>query len=196
MSRPTLDEALRASNPWNGSADSGLTAEVARVVRQTARDASPAPRRLLKWWLFPAIGLGGLALTAGAHQAVFPDVPIKIDYVTDTGTAVSCTALVSGGSIFDSHSDSVVGYYHGRDMQGIGQKVYEHALVLAGDTTATADNTPKSDTWAPELGTGIEDEHFAFNMSLVDYLIINTQIDLHLDGNDGSVMSDCSGQLH
>lgn len=199
--KPTIDEVLARSNPWPMSSDARLRESTQGLVEDAqAHEARKRFHRplLSKLWLIPSIGLGGLALTAGAlvvDNALFPDLPLAIDYVTDTGVAVSCTAQIMGGSIFTPAAAEVVNYFQDRDVSGYGQKIYEHALVLTGDAVATAENTPASSSWVPGEGNWLDDK-LAFNQSLVDYLIINTQIELNLSGNDGSLTSDCTGKLH
>lgn len=201
MAKPTLDELLSSSTPWAPNDDERLRESV-RLLVQNSR-TEHVRKRSRRWrsalWLIPAVGLGGLALTAGAlavNGALFPDLPIPIEYVTDTGITISCTAEISGGSMFIANSNAVVKYFENRDTSEYGQQIYEHALVLTGEVEATPENTPPSNQWIPGEGNWIEDEDFAFRMSMVDYLIINTQIDLGLTGDGGELSTDCTGQLH
>jgi len=201
VTKPTLDDLLADSTPWVPDNDVQLRKSVQLLVEETRNDKyrKRSRRRRSTLWLIPTVGLGGLALTAGAlvlDNALFPDLPIPIEYVTDTGVSVSCTAQISGGTMFIANSDAVVKYFEGRDPSPYGQKIYEHALVLTGGTEATPNNTPPGNQWVPGDGNWIEDEKFAFDMSLVDYLLINTQIDLGLKGDGGELVSDCTGQLH
>lgn len=194
MTQPTIDELLAGSDPWARADDDRLLASVSDLVSESRRLPS-RPRRLL--WIIPAVVAGGLALTAGAlavDNALFPDLPIAIEYTTDSGVSVSCTAQIEGGSMFVADSDRVVRYFESRDLSGLGQQIYDHAMVLTGDHAPTAENTPASDTWIPGEGNWLDDD-FAFSMSLNDYLIINTQIDLGLSGDGGWLSSDCTGQL-
>jgi hypothetical protein len=200
VTKPTIDVMLTGSNPFPMTNDDGLRASVRELVTESRVAAGKKRSRIMrsKLWLIPAIGAGGLALTAGAlvtNNMLFPDLPIRIEYTTDTGTSVSCTAQIEGGSMFEANSDAVVKYFRGRDLSGIGQQIYNHTLVLTGDAKATPENTPKSNVWIPGEGNWLSDES-AFSMSLVDYLVINTQIDLDLKGDGGWLTSDCTGQLH
>lgn len=200
MTKPTIDELLSDSDPWAGRDDANIRDGVQRLVQQTQADEINARSRRVRkgLWVIPVVGLGGLALTAGAlvvDHALFPDLSVPIEYVTDTDVTVSCTAQIEGGSMFSANSGAVVKYFEDRDTSGYGQQIYEHALVLTGDVEPTSANTPPSNSWIPGDGNWLDDTD-AFNMSLVDYLVINTQIDLDLSGDGGWLTSDCTGQLH
>jgi hypothetical protein len=200
MTKFSIDELLRGSDPWSITATPDVQASVQQLVADTQSAAAEKPvrRRWSKLWLVPLIGVGGLALTGGAlavDAALFPELPIAINYTTDTGVAVSCTAQIEGGSMFSSNSTAVVDYFKSRDLSGIGQQIYNHAMVLTGDAVPTAENTPESNSWVPAESNWVQDRS-AFNMSLVDYLVINTQIDLGLHGDGGWLTSDCTGQMH
>jgi hypothetical protein len=201
VTKTTLDELLTASTPRMPGNEAQLRDSVQMLVQETRTDhvqkRSRRPRS--KLWRIPAVGLGGLALTAGAlvvDNALFPDLPIPIEYVTDTGVTVSCTAQITGGTMFIANSNAVVKYFDGRDLAPYGQKIYEYTLVLTGETEATPANLPPSNQWVPGEGNWVEDEKFAFDMSMVEYLLINTQVDLGLKGDGGELTSDCTGQLH
>lgn len=201
MNTPTIDEVLSRSSP---SVAPSIATEAAldALVLET-RDAGThrhATRRRRAAWLIPGAVLAVGALTAGAvvvDRYTRVDVPIAIEYTTDTGLTVTCTANIEGGSFFAPKPAEVIDYYKTHDFTGIGQRVYDYALVLAGDREGTPDVLPRSVAWIPdEDWTGYPDDA-ALSQSLVSFLLIDVTLDLGLEGSGGAdLRSDCTGPLH
>jgi hypothetical protein len=133
MTKPTLDEVLGQSAPPSVTQSSGVRAAVSRMVDETRPTAS---RRgaVHPAWLVTAVGLSGLALTAGTlaiDSSVNPDVSIPIAYTTAGGTEVRCTVVIEGGSMFDPGSNVYADYLNAQNWDGVGQRIYDRAVVLA-----------------------------------------------------------------
>jgi hypothetical protein len=200
MTKQTIEDALTRSNPWTTPEEPGLRAELSALVTQSRVAASADRKRKLRrqLWLIPIAGAGALALTAGAIVAdnlLHADLPIAIEYTTDTGVDVACTVQIEGGSLFAPQSDRVIEYFGTHDFTGIGQRVYDYALVMAGDREPDPSVFPESSVVVPE-GEGDSDRG-AFMFSLTSFILTDSQIALDINGSGGAwYTSDCTGQLH
>jgi hypothetical protein len=200
MTKQTIEDALTRSNPWTTPEEPGLRAELSAFVTQSRVAASADRKRKLRrqLWLVPIAGAGVLALTAGAIVAdnlLHADLPITIEYTTDTGVEVACTVQIEGGSLFAPQSDRVIEYFRTHDFTGIGQRVYDYALVMAGDREPDPSVFPESSIAVPE-GEGYSDRG-AFMFSLTSFILTDPQIALDINGSGGAwYTSDCTGQLH
>ncbi len=153
-------------------------------------------------WLVPGAVLAVGALTAGAlvvDRVTRVEEPIPVSYTTDTGVTVSCTAYVES-SVFAPQLAAVTDYYKSHDFTdaGIGQRIYEYALVLAGDKQGTENDLPSSVAWLPDDGFEEYDDRGALNASMLSFLVQDVVLELDLyDGNvQSGFWSDCTGQLH
>jgi hypothetical protein len=198
MDTPTIDELLAGSRREyvpSAATKAALDATVAdtRAARTFASRRSPRRRAM---WLIPGGVVMVGALTAGAivvDDLLHADLPIPIEYTTDTGIAVSCTAEIEGGSLFARTSDEVIDYYRTHDFEGIGQRIHDYALVLTGDRAPEPGLMPRSSEWIPEEGLSDAD---AFSYSLTSFLLTDTLIELGITGSgDSWLTSDCSGRL-
>ncbi len=196
MQKPTVDELLKGS-ARGYDASPATVAALHAVVTDARRPAGRVrkPRRAL--WLIPGAMLAVGALTAGAvfvDDLLRADLPIAVEYTTDTGVAVSCTAQIEGGSLFAPRSAAVVEYYETHNFDDVGQRIYNYAQVLTGEQAAGPDTLPASSEWIPE-GEFLAD-HDAFNFSLVSFLLTDTLVELNISGSGGAELtSDCTGQL-
>lgn len=196
MNHPTVDELLAGSA--RDYAPSRSTAAALDAVVADARRASSQVRKPRRaFWLIPGVMVAVGALTAGTvivDDLLHADLPIAVKYITDTGVAVSCTAQIEGGSLFKPQSDAVIEYYQTHDFEGVGQRIYDYAMVLTGDQEATAGVLPISSEWIPEEGFLSDEEAFSF--SLTSFLLTDTLVELDISGSGGSQLSqDCTGQL-
>lgn len=203
MTAPDIDRALHGSDPWAAGADATLALAATELASdaRTAAITSRGRRMRRAAWLVPAAAVGGLALTAGAlvlaDDLLRTDLPIPIEYTTDTGRTVSCTATIEGGSYFAPREDDVVAYYRGRDFSGIGQRIYDYALVLAGEQAATPDVLPRSSTVVADDQGNPYSADSAFSFSLTSFLLTDAILDMGIDGSgDSWLHSDCTGELH
>lgn len=197
-----IEDALADSNPWTTPDDPALSASISELVADSrvAAAAETARARRRPLWVLPLAGVAALALTAGAvvvtDNLLHADLPIAIDYVTDTGVNVSCTAQIQGGSLFTPRANQVIDYYRTHDFSDVGQRIYDYALVLTGDRPATPGVLPKSSIWVPEPGHYLGDQD-AYFQSLTSFLLTDIQVDLHFSGSGDSWMtSDCTGRMH
>ena len=153
MQKPTVDELLKGSARGYEASPSTVAALHA-VVTDARRPASRVrkPRRAL--WLIPGAMLAVGALTAGAvfvDDLLRADLPIAVEYTTDTGVAVSCTAQIEGGSLFAPRSAAVVEYYETHNFDDVGQRIYNYAQVLTGEQAAGQVAAPRALPRAPAL---------------------------------------------
>ncbi|MFE6734235.1 hypothetical protein [Microbacterium sp. NPDC057650] len=198
MPKPDIDDLL-AGSAGRYEPSAATRASLDALVTQTrAAAGARRPRRHRLLWVLPVAVLGVGALTAGAvvvDDLLHADLPIAVEYTTDTGVTVSCTAQIRGGSLFSPQKDEVVNYYRTHDFSGIGERVYDYAMVLSGDHQATPGVLPKSSEWIPEEGSFAPDVA-AFSQSLTSFLLTDALVDLGIGGSgDASLTSDCTGQL-
>ncbi|MCK6065181.1 MULTISPECIES: hypothetical protein [Microbacterium] len=147
------------------------------------------------------------ALTAGAvvaDQMTRLDVPIAVEYTTDTGVTVSCTAHIAS-SLFSPRLAEVTEYYTAHEFaaDGIGQRIYNYALVLAGEKEGTSADLPDSVGWLPgdENDGGWEPQsgRSALTESMLYFIVLDVENELGLAaGRAGAaeLQADCTGQLH
>jgi hypothetical protein len=200
MTASDIDDTLRRSDPWAPDATLEAMAHEVAADARIAAAGSARKRARRAAWLVPAAVLGGLGLTAGALVAadnlLHEDLPIAIEYTTDTGRTISCTATIEGGSYFAPREGEVVAYYRGRDLSGIGQRVYDYAMVLAGEREATPDVLPRSSTVVADDKGEPYPAASAFSMSLTSFLLTDAILDLGIDGSgDSWLQTDCTGEL-
>ncbi|WAC51859.1 hypothetical protein [Frigoribacterium sp. SL97] len=133
------------------------------------------------------------------------ETPIPVEYVTDTGVTVSCTATIES-SYFSPRFTEVSTYYRNADFttSGLGQRIYEYALVLAGDKAGTPGDLPQSVQSTAQIpGIGdqqpLEDES-ALSVSMLEFIVMDVSDELGLPAGTVSgwaeIDSDCDGQLH
>lgn len=196
MQKPDVDELLAGSA--RGYAPSPATvAALDAVVVDARRAASQVRKPRRAFWLIPGAMVSIGALTAGAvmvDNLLHADLPIAIEYTTDTGVDVSCTAQIEGGSLFAPESNAVIAHYENHDFDGVGQRIYDYAQVLTGDRPASPGVLPASSQWVPTGQFPSDDEAFSF--SLTSFLLTDAQLDLGIRGSgDSWLTSDCTGQL-
>jgi len=127
MNQTPIDELLRGSAPARLSADPAVRDRVSELVSST-RSAKPRIRRGLV--LAPLLGLGALALTAGAAiTTIQMDVTVPINYVSASGDTVSCTASLDAGASDFWGDLAVSAYVRDHDWSDLGERI--HARVLA-----------------------------------------------------------------
>lgn len=208
MSKRSVDEVLSGSSPTFVSSvatEAALDALVlesrnARVGRRTRRR-----KRLL--WLVPGAAVAVGALTAGAvvaDQMTRLDVPIAVEYMTDTGVTVSCTAHIAS-SLFSPRLAEVTEYYETHEFaaDGIGQRIYDYALVLTGEKEGTTADLPDSVDWLPGDGSSPDWEpqsaRSALSESMLYFIVLDVEKELGLAmgrGGAAEMQTDCTGQLH
>ena len=203
MGKPTVDELLSESSPLfapSVATEAALDALVLETRSASVERRMPQRRRSL--WLVPGVVAAVGALTAGAvvvDDYLRVDVPIAIEYTTDTGITVECTANIDGGTFFAPKPTDVIDYYKSHDFTGVGQRIYDYALVLAGDTEGTPDVLPNSAGGLPDGDFRYSDQA-ALSHSMSLFLVWDVLLDLGLDDVSGGVGaalgSDCTGRLH
>ena len=173
---------------------------------RNARAGTQKTRRRQALWLIPGAIMAVGALTAGTvavDQMTRIDVPIAVEYTTDTGVTVSCTAHIES-SYFSPRFAEVTEYYKTADFtsSGLGQRIYDYALVLAGDKKSTPNVLPDSVLWLPgkEGAEGWEPQGglSALTESMYDFIGLDVENELGLatGSGGGQLESDCTGQLH
>ncbi|WP_430591649.1 hypothetical protein [Humidisolicoccus flavus] len=200
MQQPTIDEILSGSRP-HFTPSLATEAALDALVLETRSGASKSPRnRRRGLWLVPASVLGVAALTAGAlvvDHYTRVELPVAIEYTSRSGEFVECTATIQGGSFFSPKPEAVIDYYTNHDFTGVGQQIYEYALVLSGEAPGSAEVLPDSVAWLPDENFEPYSFPEAFSDSMVSFLLIDVVNELGL-GNvsgDADLRSDCAGQL-
>ena len=204
MGKPTVDDLLSGSSPafaTSVATEAALDALVFETRAASIERRTPRRRRAL--WLVPGAFVAVGALTAGAvviDEYLRVDVPIAIEYTTDTGITVECTAQIRGGTFFAPKPTEVIDYYKSHDFTGVGQRIYDYALVLAGDTEGTSHVLPDSaNGLLPEEDFSYDDQA-ALDHSMVLFLLWDVVQELGLEDVSGGVgaelSSDCTGPLH
>ncbi|MCC6271010.1 MAG: hypothetical protein IT190_07010 [Microbacteriaceae bacterium] len=197
MDDTRLDTLLRHSAPAVVPEHSGIEATVLALVAETKVKARPVRRRRRALWVaaIPAVPVLALGLTAGIQDRLAPDLTIPITYTTDTGVPVSCSVFVFNGEIsWVEVSFTAVNYLSKQNWSGIGQRIYEQALIEEANLTRLADEGNLSvslDGENPPTAAVIET--MAWNIAegkLIDSTVPTKPGD-HWGGD-----SDCSGQLH
>lgn len=205
MDEREIDEVLAGSGPRFATTiatEAALDALVLDARAGSAGSGRRARQHRGLLWLLPAAALGVGALTGGAlvvDQLTRIDVPIEIGYTTDTGVAVACTAHIES-SYFAPEHGAVTEYYATHDFTstGVGQRIYEYALVLAGDKVGTEADLPDTVAWLPEEGWEPEDARSAVNSSILSFAVQDVIDELGLYSGSGASMiqTDCTGRLH
>jgi|GEM_PF-2310350 len=197
-----IDDTLRRSDPWRHDETTALAATEFAADLRIASVASARRHARRAAWLIPVAIVGGAALTAGALVAtdnlLHEDLPIPIEYTTDTGRTISCTATIEGGSFFAPREAEVVQYYRSHDFTGIGQRIYDYAMVLAGEREPEPGLLPRSSQVVADENGNPYSEHSSFSDSLVSFLLTDAYIDLGIINGSGDswLSSDCTGELH
>jgi hypothetical protein len=199
----SVDEVLSGSSPAFAPSVATEAALDALVLEaRSAGGGKRGTRRRRALWLVPGAVFAVGALTAGAlviDQVTRVEEPIAVEYTTDTGVTVSCTAYVES-SVFAPQLAAVTEFYKTHDFTdtGIGQRIYEYALVLTGDKQGTPDVLPASVTWLPDGSYEFDDDRGALRHSMLSFLVHDVILELGLyQGNvQSGFSSDCTGQLH
>ncbi|WP_176786856.1 hypothetical protein [Microbacterium sp. cf332] len=208
MSKRSVDEVLSGSSPTFSPSVATEAALDALVLESRHAGPSRATRhRKSLMWLVPGAVVAVGALTAGAvvaDQMTRLDVPIAVEYTTDTGVTVSCTAEIAS-SLFSPRLAEVTEYYdtHEFAADGLGQRIYEYALVLTGEKQGTTADLPDSVGWLPGDGSSPDWEpqpaRSALAESMLYFIVLDVEHELGLaEGRSGAaeLQSDCTGQLH
>ncbi len=208
MSKRSVDEVLSGSSPTfdpSVATEAALDALVLESRNAALGEVGRRRKRLL--WLVPGAVVAVGALTAGAvvaEQMTRLDVPITVEYTTDTGVTVSCTAHIAS-SLFSPRLAEVTEYYktHEFAADGIGQRIYNYALVLTGEREGMPADLPRSVEWLPGDGSSPDWEpqsaRSALTESMLDFIVIDVENELGLSAGRGGAAemhTDCTGQLH
>ncbi|MBW9121921.1 hypothetical protein JNB63_17625 [Microbacterium trichothecenolyticum] len=201
MKQRSLDEVLSGSAP-TFTPSVATSAALDALVTDT-RTATPDRKRTRRRavWVVPGVALALGALTAGAlvvDAVTRVEEPIAIEYTTDTGITISCTATVES-SAFTGNMVAVTDYYQsdGFTGTGVGQRIYEYALVLAGDKIGTPEDLPASVAWLPDENFVPYDDRLALGDAMLSFLVGDVMLELGIyDGGQAGMSSDCTGQLH
>lgn len=197
MDDTRLETLLRRSAPAVAPEHSGIEATVLALVAETKVKARPARRRRRALWVaaIPAVPLLAFGLTAGFQDRLAPDLTIPIAYTTDTGVPVSCSVFVFNGEIsWVEVSFAAVNYLSKQNWSGIGQRIYEQALIEETDLTRLAQEGNLSvspDGGNPPTAAAIET--MAWNIA--EGKLVDGTFPANFGDNWGGD-SDCSGQLH
>lgn len=199
MHEAEIDQLLAASaRRYESSVVTNAALDAIVVDTRRAASIGRPPRRRRLAWLVPGAVLAAGALTAGGvvvDDLLRAKLPIAVEYVTEAGVTVSCTAEIRGGSLFSPHRNEVVDYYQTRDFTGIGQRIHDYATVLTGDNQPAPGVLPKSSQVVPQHGQYYADAE-AFSFSLTSFLLTDAMVDLGIAGSgDAALTSDCTGRL-
>jgi hypothetical protein len=181
MKDTVLDDLLHRSAPAARGHEVGVRVQVDSLSMKAKEQASRGRRgRRIAWAALPVLLVPGIAFatTASTEPRMVPDYSIPVSYTTDTGVSVECTIDFFNGELdYRESSTAQVDYLRGQDWTGIGQRIYDRALVVEADGTADGGSAWG---WA-------EDE-----------LIAKTVPDSTFQQGDGGFgsNSDCTGQLH
>jgi hypothetical protein len=182
-----VNDLLSRAAPGAIADDPAVRERVTELVAATGGTATRSKRRLL--WI-PAVGLGGLALTAGALavQVAEADIVVPISYTTDTGQSFSCSTAIDAGSAFDPDDRALSAFIRSHNWSGLGQDIYDRALAEPFDPATTdLPNQPQDQIDHQSWMTGMTNE-------IID------QIPPALFGTDAAWISwnsqDCTGVLH
>lgn len=209
MNKRSVDEVLSGSSPSFApsiATEAALDALVAEA--RSAAGTRKKPRRRKAVWLVPGAILAAGALTAGTvavDQLTRIETTIPVEYTTDTGITVSCSAQIES-SYFSPRFKEVTEYYENADFttSGLGQRIYDYALVLTGDKVGTTADLPNSVLWLPggptDGGWEPYEDRSALSESMLDFIVIDVTNELGLPkgttGGWSTLDSDCTGQLH
>lgn len=208
MSTRDVDEVLAESSPtFTTSAATEAALDTLVTESRSAVNVARRRRRRRLLWLLPTTVVAVGALTASAvavDQMTRLDVPIAVEYTTDTGVTVSCTAHIAS-SLFAPQLAEITEYYatHEFAAEGIGQRVYNYALVLTGEREGTRADLPRSVAWLPgDENTSDwepQEARSALAESMLDFLVLDVvnELGLSVGQSFGAELdSDCTGQLH
>jgi hypothetical protein len=208
VSKRSVDDILSGSSPAfvpSVATEAALDALVLESRNAGSGEGDRRRRNLL--WLVPGAVVAVGALTAGAvaaDQMTRLDVPIAVEYTTDTGVTVSCTAHIAS-SLFSPRLAEVAEYYktHEFAADGIGQRIYNYALVLTGEREGTRADLPHSVGWLPGDGSSPDWEpqsaRSALTESMLNFIVLDVENELGLaqgSGGAAELQTDCTGQLH
>lgn len=202
MDDPTLDNLLRRSAPATAATDPSVEASLLALVNDAEANVRPARNRRRAVWIaaIPAVPALTLGLTAGIQDRMAPDLTIPVSYTTDTGIPVSCSIYLFNGELYSVEVSFVgVDYLSDQDWDGIGQRIYEQALIEEADLTQRVQQGDPATTTSSDGAVQLDAatiEITAWNIAeghLVDGSVPETV--LH-PGDNWASDSDCSGQLH
>lgn len=209
MRKRSVDEILSGSSPTFVPSVATEAALEALVLESRTAAAGRRPRhRRSLLWLVPGAVVAVGALTAGAvvvaDQMTRLDVPIAVEYTTDTGVTVSCTARIAS-SLFSPRLAEVTDYYktHEFAADGIGQRIYNYALVLTGERQGSPADLPTSVGWLPGDGSSPDwrpqPARSALTESMLNFIVLDVENELGLAAGSGGaaeMQTDCTGRLH
>lgn len=195
-----IEMSLRRADPASSLSDDAV-GELIREMSDGIRHEE-VPARGPSWWKRPRLVLplafvGVVALTGASiviplrlwvdGQEVELDAYIPIQYTTESGVDVSCTYAIHFGDPDErtSADERAADYLRQHDWNGIGQRVYDHAMahpfVPGPDDNLEVDNQQLRD-------------QFSFTNALQ---LIWDEIphDIHGATESAGATMDCTGQL-
>lgn len=189
MRNSNLDELLASSRP---TIHSELTRESIDTMIATTKSRADHVRPTSRWWkrplvTFPILTVGTLAIAAGAVVYSFggnPDVVIPINYVTDSGQAVSCGYALHIGTEASTDAGPLRKFVAEHDWSGIGQRVYREAIAHPFVPTPAE---------AGEF-TQANIDRFSLDLALNTVVSSEYPVGLTPDGISGAESS-CTGEL-
>jgi hypothetical protein len=198
MDESELDTRLRQSRP-RVDADAATSVTLRAMVAGARDDAQPIRKRRRRLWLaaIPAVPALAFALTAGVEARLAPDLTIPVHYVTDTGVQVSCSIFLFNGEIYwQEVSFSELNYLRKQNWAGVGERIYQDALIQDSKLSRAAAEVPPSPIVRQADGTAPDErtiERMAWSLAESDIVKV-PESDMSYGGYGGD--SDCSGQLH
>ena len=198
MTKPTIEDLLSHSAPPTRTLEAGLRStirDLSAESRETAR-AARRPRSRLRWLITPVVLVPAIALgtTAGTEPRQIPDFTIPVLYTTDTGKEVSCSIDLFNGEIdYVETNTTAIDYFRVQDWTGIGQRIYDAALVYENDSAWLASEMNSDGPDLPQATI-----HWRAWVSAEDDLVRAQLPDGALAPGDGGYGSDtdCTGELH
>lgn len=155
----TLDNELNEADPAARLREDVVTPLISTMARALPSQAVHRRRWWRNWRITGPVGVVGvLALTGGAIAVPFVlgvegewvdmDASIPIEYVTESGVAVSCKlgVYVRSDNGRTAEDDQAAKFLAEEDWTGIGQEVYDHAIanpVSPQEGEVWTDDTPE-----------------------------------------------------
>lgn len=154
-----LDNDLKEADPAARLREDEVAPLILTIARALPSQAAQRRRWWKNWRITVPVGMVGvLALTGGAIAVPFilgdesgwvdMDASIPIEYVTESGVAVSCKlgVHVRSDNGRTAEDDRVAKFLAEEDWTGIGQEVYDHAIanpVSPQEGEVWTDDTPE-----------------------------------------------------
>ncbi|MGV8885683.1 MAG: hypothetical protein ACOH1T_08885 [Microbacteriaceae bacterium] len=155
MNKTKMDDLLRGSASRPLSAQTIASNTISDLFENVQLDAPRRRRRTLVIALPVAVLAAGALTAGGIAIATFDwtgEVDVPIIYTTDSGRALTCTAVIQTGAAIDADARALKGYLKAHDWTGVGQRIYDRALAnpapsVEGDTAGQSSAERDVQSW-------------------------------------------------